>query len=1059
MVRRESNHGSRPRGPTPPAVNLSEPFIRRPVATSLLAMGLLLLGIVAYRFLPVAPLPRVDFPVVQVSTSLPGADPATIAATVAAPLERQLGQVAGVSEMTSVSTAGAVSLTLQFDLTRDIAGALKDVRAAVSAAKADLPGNLPYPPYARTYNPSDSPVMILSLTSELFGINQLFEFADSLVAQRLSQVDGVSQASISGSSRPAVRIRINPEALARSGLGMEDVRLAVTQSSQRLPKGSIEGDMLQFTIDGNDQLSSAEDYASIVVAQRNGVPLTLGQIGEVFESVENSKVAGWAGTTPAILISVYKQSDANVIQTVDGIKKLLPQLQTWLPPSVRLGIQSDRTLTIRAAVKDVLQSLLLSIALVTLVIFVFLRQLRPTIIASITVPLALAGTFGGMYLLSYSLDNLSLMALTISVGFVVDDAIVVIENIFRYLEAGESPLSAALKGAKQIGFTVVSITVSLIAVFIPLLMMGGLIGRLFHEFAVTLSLAVVFSAVISLTLTPCLCARMLGREPHPNRQNVFQRIAEGALNWITAVYGTSLRWVLKHSMLMLVVTTGTIGATVWMYGRVPKGFFPQQDTGMMMGVVEGAQDISFASLMELQKRATTLVLEDPAVATVSSYLGTSGLGGTPNSGRMFVALKPLEEGRASVEEVIGRLRKKTAQIEGVRVFFQGLQDVRVGGRSSKAQYQFTLQSPDLEELNAAAPKVLGALRKLPELRDVTSDQQTGGLKMSVRVNRDAAARLGVSMAEIDASLYDAFGQRQVATIYKRYNQHRVVLEWEASALQDPGSLQKVYLRSQSGGLVPLSSVARFERTSSQLSVNHQGQFPAVTVSFNLAPGVSLGEATELVKETVEGIQLPESVQGSFQGTAQMFQASLATLPTLTLWALLAVYLVLGILYESLIHPLTILSTLPSAGLGALLALLFCGQELSMVSFIGIILLMGIVKKNGILMVDFAVEAARDRGLPAKEAIYEACVSRFRPITMTTLAALLGSLPLALSDGVGAEMRRPLGIALIGGLVLSQVVTLYTTPVAYLAFEWLRSVARRKKSESPPRAQGAALPSA
>ena len=1018
-------------------MNLSEPFIRRPIGTSLLALGLLLFGLVAYRFLPVAPLPRVEYPMVSVSASLPGADPATMASAVAAPLERRLGQIAGLSEMTSSSSVGSVSISMQFELDRNIDGAVRDVQAAVSAAKGDLPANLPYPPSYRKVSASDSPVMILSLSSELFTTDKLFEFADTWIAQRISQVPGISQASLSGSAKSGVRVRLNSGALSRAGISSEQVRNAILAESSYLPKGSLEGPEQSFVLNSNDLRSEAADFAGLVVGHRNGVPIRLDQVGSVIDGMENTRMAGWNGVTPAVLIAVYKQADANVIEAVDGVKAILPQLQQWLPLEVKLELVSDRTKTIRASVHDVQGSLWISVGLVVLVMLLFLRRLRPTLIASVTVPLALAGTFGGMYLLEFSLDNLSLMALSISVGFVVDDAIVVIENICRYLEEGESALGAALKGSRQIGFTVVSITLSLVAVFIPLLFMGGLIGRLLHEFAVTLSLAVLISAVISLTLTPSLCARFLNPLPthaDPERENVFQRLLEAGLQGLTRFYAITLRWALRHELLMLLLTGATLAGTFWLYGKIPKGFVPQQDTGMMMGVVEGSQDISFAAMARLQNRVAAMVLKDPGIETISSYVGGS-IGGA-NNGRMFVALKPKEQ-RENVEEIIGRLRKQTAQIEGVRVFFQGLQDIRVGGRHSKAFYQYSLQSADLKELNEWSPKVLAALRALPQIRDVNSDQQTGGLKVSVRVDREAASRLGVSIAEIDAAIYNAFGQRQVATLYKRFNQHRVILELDEASVGDPQMLEQIYVRADSGVLIPLSSVARFETGNALLSVSHQGQFAAVTISFNMPPGGSLGEATDAIEQAVEDLRLPESIRGSFQGTAQVFQSSLSSLPRLILGALLAVYLVLGILYESFIHPITILSTLPSAGLGALIALYFLKCDLSLVSFIGIILLMGIVKKNAIMMVDFALEHLRTHGSRPREAIYEACLARFRPITMTTLAALFGGLPLALGDGVGFELRRPLGIAIVGGLLVSQVVTLYTTPVIYLAFERIR----------------------
>jgi hydrophobe/amphiphile efflux-1 (HAE1) family protein len=1034
-------------------MNISEPFIRRPAGTTLLALGLLLLGIVAYRLLPVAPLPRVEFPVVQVSANLPGADPATMASSVAAPLERRLGQIAGISEMTSISTIGSVSITLQFELSRSLSSASKDVQAAINAASSDLPTSLPFPPTYRRYNPNDSPVMILALTSELLTLNKLYELADTVLGQRLSQVEGVSQTAISGSSRSAIRVRMNPGALALAGLSMEDVRSTVALSNMRLPKGAMDSGSQTYTLETNDQITTPEEYSALVVAQRNGRPVTLGDLGEVFESVENTRVGGWAGTTPAILVSVYKQADANVIETVDGIRSVLPQLQAWLPPAAKLQILSDRTRTIRGSVEEVQKSMLLSVALVVLVMLVFLRRAWPTFIASITVPMALAGTFGAMYLLDYSLDNLSLMALTISIGFVVDDAIVVIENIFRFIEAGHPPWEAALLGARQIGFTVISITVSLVAVFIPLLFMGGLIGRLFHEFAMTLSLAVGISALISLSLTPSLCARFLRSHADEPAPGWVALALEKLLSLIQRGYEGSLRFALRHQGVMLLLTVGSVAASVRLYDQVPKGFFPQQDSGMLMATVETAPDTSFSAMSEIQKRVAKIVLEDPAVATASSYIGASHFGGAGNSGRMFITLKSLEERGVPADVIAGRIRKQAASVEGARVFLVGLQDVRVGGRSSKSMYQYSLQSSDLAELNEWAPRLMGALRKLPQLRDVTSDMVTGGLKTNISVQRDAAARLGVSFSEIDSTLYDAFGQRLVSTIYKRYNQHRVVLELDAPFLESPSSLDQIFVRSAHGPMVPLQSIARIHTTTSQLAVTHQGQFPSITLSFNLAPGISLGEATELIQETIAEMQLPESIRGSFQGTAQVFQSSLSTLPSLIFWSLVAVYMVLGILYESLLHPLTILSTLPSAGLGALLALQLYGYELSIVSFIGIILLMGIVKKNAIMMIDFAIEARRKNpAMGPHEAIYTACATRFRPITMTTLAALFGSLPLAFGTGVGSELRRPLGVAIVGGLIVSQILTLYTTPVVYLLLEKISASTRsffRARSNANP----------
>ncbi|MDB6118855.1 MAG: Acriflavin resistance protein [Verrucomicrobiaceae bacterium] len=1032
-------------------MNISEPFIRRPVATSLLAAGLFLMGIVAYYNLPVAPVPRVDFPMVMVSASLPGADPATMASSVAAPLERRFGQIAGVTEMTSSSTLGSTSITLQFDLDRKVDGAARDVQAAISAATGDLPTNMPSPPTYRKYNPADSPIMIMAMTSDQMPATEVYDLADSIIAQRLSQVEGVSQVLISGSAKSAIRVQMHPGALATAGISLEDVRSVLSKSSVDLPKGSIDGARASFTIATNDQLTDAEHYKSIIVAQRKGVPVTLGSLGTIISGLENSRQTGWADDKKSVVLIIFKQADANVIETVDGIKAVLPQMHQWLPPSVDLRVMNDRTTTIRSSVNDVQFSLLLSVGLVIMVMFIFLRRFWPTFIASITVPLALAGTFGAMYLLGYSLDNLSLMALTISVGFVVDDAIVVIENIFRFVEKGEKPFQAALKGARQIGFTVISITISLIAVFIPLLFMGGLFGRLLHEFAVTLSLAIIISAVISLTLTPCLCGQFLKAETKESTNGFFYRMSERFFDGMLHFYEDGLKWVLRHQIIMLFVFMATVGSTVWVYGLVAKGIFPQQDTGMMMGSTEAAQDISFPAMVKLQEQMIQIVLADPAVATITTSVGSSGGGGgssTVNSGRMFIALKPLAERKVSIDQVIARLRKQATSIPGINLFMTGMQDIRVGGRSSKTQFQYALQCPDLAELNTWAPRVLAALRAIPQLKDVNSDQLTGGLQSNVVIDRDAASRLGVSLGEIDNTLYDAFGQRQVSTIYQRFNQHHVILEVDPQFLKDPSALEQIYVRSNKGQMVPLSSVARFGTGNSFLSVSHQGQFPSVTLSFNLGPGGSLGEATELVQAAVANLHMPTSINASFQGTAQVFQATLSTLPILVVAALLAVYVVLGMLYESLVHPITILSTLPSAGLGALLGLMYFNMELSIVSFIGIILLMGIVKKNAIMMIDFALEAERTENLSPEESIYKACVIRFRPIMMTTMAALFGSFPLAFGTGVGSELRRPLGIAVVGGLVLSQVLTLYTTPVAYLTVEHLRLWVRKMRGKAP-----------
>jgi len=1034
-------------------MSVSEPFIRRPVGTSLLAAGVLLLGGVAYHFLPVAPLPKVDFPTISVSAQEPGVDPATAASSLAAPLERRFAQIAGVDEITSVSSLGGSSITIQFDLNRDINGAARDVQSAIDAASGELPSGLPQPPSYRKQNPSDAPIMVLAMTSDTQPLSQVYNLADQIIGQRISQLDGVSQVIIGGGANSAVRVQINPVALASMGLSLEDIRTTLSQANVLSPKGALEGPEQSYVLATNDQLTQAEQYLPIIVAQHNGAAVPLRDVGTAIDAQANRDQAGLFNNKRAVLLIVFKQPDANVVRTTDLIQNILPQLRTWLPPSVHLDVMSNRTITIRSSVRDVEITLLITMALVVMVMFLFLRRFWPTFISSVTMPLALAGTFGVMWLCGYSLDNLSLMALTISTGFVVDDAIVVIENIVRFIEKGESPMQAALKGARQIGFTVISISLSLVAVFIPLLFMSGLIGRLFHEFAVTLSAAILVSGVVSLTLTPMLCGQFLKGEEPNRKQGLVTRLSERGFNTMHGFYERTLKWVLDHEYLMLVVTFAVIVATIWLYFVVPKGFFPQQDTGQMMGTTEAAQDISFEAMKEKQDVVVKTVMADPAVQAVGSFFG-GGTGSAVNTARMFISLKPKGWGkndrRDDAGTVIARLRGKLSKIPGAQLFLTANQDIRVGGRSSKAQFQYALSDQNIDELNTWAPKLVNKLREYPQIKDATSDQQFRGLQETVVIDRDTAARLGIQPQAVDSTLYSAFGQRQVSIIYTQQNQYHVILEVDPQYYLDPSSLDKIYVKSNSGTQVPLSTIAHYQLDNTPLSVNHQGQFPCVTISFNVGQGVSLGEATQIVEQAKRDLGMPSTIRGSFAGTAQVFEASLATEPLLLLTALIAVYIVLGMLYESLIHPITILSTLPSAGLGALLAMYITNNELDLVSMIGIILLIGIVKKNAIMMVDFALDAERNEGLAPEESIYQACLVRFRPIMMTTMAAMFGALPLAVGMGVGSELRKPLGIAIVGGLIVSQMLTLYTTPVIYL---WLDQIRQRWSQKRAGRAIG------